>query len=462
MTTRTTSLNRRLVVSYVLLVAIAIAAFTIPVAFVLTGQLRGDVETSVRREADAAALLLSTGDAPSWQALARLAEAYKAETPGRLDAVLATGAAPVPIPAPAAPTDQAFLTALAGQVSMNWEYAPAIGEDGLVLAVPARDNTGRVVGAIRVSYPSAPLDARQLQIWGFRAILAVAVLVVAAFLGAFFARRLTRPFRDLNKMAGQLRDGDLTARAEESGPVETRTLARTLNNAAETIDTLVRAQRSFIADASHQLRTPLTALRLSLDNIADGVDDPFAHEDITQATAEVVRMSRLVNGLLTLAKAEATISAPESLNVAELIGQRLDAWRGVAADRGVELHPDHADAELLALASPDSLEQVLDNVLSNAIEVSPDRAVVTVSSRREQDRAVIEVCDQGPGMTESERSRAFDRFWRGQGRTGPSGSGLGLAIVKQLVTDDGGTVGLDAGSSGGLCVWIALPLGHRR
>ncbi len=456
-----TSLNRRLVVSYVLLVAIAIGAFTVPVAFVLTAQLRGDVETSVRREADTAALLLSAGDLPSRQALARLAEAYDKETPGRLDAVLADGTAPGPLPLPPSADDPAFRDALAGQGSVRWTHAAALDADGLVLAVPARDAAGRVVGAIRVSYPSAPLAARQLQIWGFRAVLAVAVLLVAAFLGAFFARRLTRPFRELNQLAGRLRDGELTARAEESGPVETRTLARTLNNAAETIDTLVRAQRAFIADASHQLRTPLTALRLSLDNIADGVHDPDVHEDVDQATAEVVRMSRLVNGLLTLAKAEAAIGAPEPVRVAEVVAGRLGVWRAVAADRGVELRQDDADADLLAMVSPGHLEQVLDNVLSNALEVSPDGGAVTVSSGRREGRATVEITDEGPGMSEAERSRAFDRFWRGQGRTGPSGSGLGLAIVKQLVTDDGGTVALADGDGGGLRVRIGLPLGHR-
>ncbi|HET6707784.1 HAMP domain-containing sensor histidine kinase [Amycolatopsis sp.] len=455
------SLNRRLVVSYVLLVAIAIAAFTVPVAFVLTGQLRGDVETSVRREADTAALLLSAGDLPSRQALARLAEAYGKETPGRLDAVLADGTAPGPLPVPPAADDPAFRDALAGRVTTRWTHAAALDADGLVLAVPARDAAGRVVGAIRVSYPSAPLDARQLQIWGFRAVLAVAVLVVAAFLGAFFARYLTRPFRELNRMAGRLRDGELTARAEETGPDETRTLARTLNNAAETIDTLVRAQRAFIADASHQLRTPLTALRLSLDNIADGVHDPDVNEDVDQATAEVVRMSRLVNGLLTLAKAEAAIAAPEPVRVADVVAGRVAVWRAVAADRGVELRQADADADLLAMASPGHLEQVLDNVLSNALEVSPDGGAVTVSSGRREGHAVLEIADQGPGMPEAERSRAFDRFWRGQGRTGPSGSGLGLAIVKQLVTDDGGTVSLGDADGGGLAVRIALPLGHR-
>lgn len=453
-------MNRRLVVSYVLLVAIAIAAFTVPVAFTLTSQLRGDMETSVRREAATAALLLAAPDVPSRQALARLVVAYEQETPGRLDVLLADRFAAAPLPLPVAPDDAAFTDALAGRESANWGEAPALGEEGLVLAVPARNSAGAVVGAVRVSYPSGPLNERQLQIWGFRAILAVAVLFVAAMLGILLARRLTRPFRELTRMARRLRDGDLGARAPESGPTETRTLARTLNNAAETIDTLVQSQRAFIADASHQLRTPLTALRLSLDNIADGVSDPLVREDIDLATAEVVRMSRLVTGLLTLARAEAAVSTPELVRIADVVDDRFEVWRAVAAERGVHLRADHADAGQEVLTSPGNLEQVLDNVLSNALEVSPDGGTVTVRTGRLDDRVVLEVSDQGPGLAEADRHRAFDRFWRGTGTTGQAGSGLGLAIVKQLVTDDGGLVGLSDAGAGGLCVRISLRPGR--
>ncbi|UMO99933.1 HAMP domain-containing sensor histidine kinase [Amycolatopsis sp. EV170708-02-1] len=449
-------MNRRLVVSYVLLVAVAIAAFTVPVAFVLTGQLRGDVETSVRREAATAALLLAAPDVPSRQALARLAAAYEQETPGRLDALLADGTAAAPLPLPAAPDDPAFAAALTGREDARWGEAVALGAEGLVLAVPARDSSGAVVGAVRVSYPAAPLDERQLQIWGFRAILAVAVLIVAAILGALLARRLTRPFRELNGMAQRLRDGDLGARVLESGPTETRTLARTLNTAAETIDTLVRSQRAFIADASHQLRTPLTALRLSLDNVADGVSDPLVREDIDLATAEVVRMNRLVNGLLVLARAETAVGAPERVRVADVVDDRFEVWRAVAAERAVVLRAEHGDGAQNVSANPGNLEQILDNVLSNAIEVSPAGGAVTVRTSRSGEDVLLDVTDEGPGLPAADRHRAFDRFWRGAGTTGPSGSGLGLAIVKQLVTDDGGTVALTDAVGGGLCVRISL------
>ncbi|MER7763937.1 HAMP domain-containing sensor histidine kinase [Streptomyces sp. NPDC097619] len=454
---------RRLIVSYVLLVAVALAAFTVPVAFTLTGQLRGDTEESVRREATTMALLLGDGDAAARQALARMAGAYAGETPGTVEAVTAAGGAVPPLPRPERPGDAAFRAALdRGRTTVDWGSRWVWGPE-LVVTTPAHAAPqGRqgapVAGAVRIRYGTAGLTDRLWRIWGFRAVLAVAVLAIAAGLGAIVARLLTKPLRQLNDMASRFGDGDLTARSPVTGPQETRTLARTLNQGAERLDTLVASQRIFVADASHQLRTPLTALRLSLDNIADGVDDPFVREDVDQATAEVVRMSRLVSGLLVLARAEAKVSAPEPLPLRELVEERLDVWRPAADERsvGIVLTGD-ADGRQRVLAGPGNLDQVLDNVLSNALEVSPDGGTITV--RLEGGGAegtVLEVADQGPGMSAAEQSRAFDRFWRGQGLTGRSGSGLGLAIVRQLVTDDGGSVALRDAPGGGLCVRIGL------
>ncbi|WP_369234340.1 ATP-binding protein [Streptomyces sp. R21] len=427
---------RQLIVSYVLLVAGALAAFTVPVAFTLTAQLRGDTEHSVRREVAAMALLLSDDSADSRAALIRMSERYAEETPGTMKV----------LPAAKAPA----------RATEHW------GGGALTATAPAKAADGRVVGAVQIKYPTSDLTSRLWQIWGFRAILAVAVLAVAAGLGAIVARRLTRPLRQLNDMASKFSDGDLTARSPVTGPSETQTLARTLNQGAERLDTLVAAQRIFVADASHQLRTPLTALRLSLDNIADGVDDEFVREDVEQATAEVVRMSRLVNGLLVLARAEAKVTAAEALSLHDVVAERLSVWRPAADERGVTIALGGvADGRPLVLASPGHLDQVLDNVLSNALEVSPDGATITVRVEPRGDEVVLSVLDEGPGMSDAEKSRAFDRFWRGQGLTGRSGSGLGLAVVKQLVTDDGGNVALKDAPKGGLCVAISLRASQR-
>ncbi|MEU4386389.1 HAMP domain-containing sensor histidine kinase [Promicromonospora sp. NPDC023805] len=468
---------RRLIVSYVLLVAVALAAFTVPVALTLTSQLRGDTDASVRREATTMALLLGAGDDASRDALVQMAGAYSVETGSTVQAVaLGTGTDSatsadggavrgLPLLEPDAAVDRALRE---NASTTDWGSATPWGAH-LVITVPARDQAGAgpgggdVVGAVRIIFPTEELTDRFWSIWGFRAILAVGVLVIAAGLGYLAARWLTRPLRQLNAMASRFSDGDLTARSPVTGPHETQTLARTLNQGAERLDTLIAAQRVFVADASHQLRTPLTALRLSLDNIADGVDDPYVTEDVEQATAEVVRMSRLVNGLLVLARAEAQATVAEPLPLRDILEERLTVWQPAADERGVtitlagQMLAGQPDDRLEVLASPGHLDQVLDNVLSNALEVSPDGGRITVRVEPHHDEVVLEILDQGPGMSDADKARAFDRFWRGHGLTGRSGSGLGLAIVKQLVTDDGGAVTLrDAPGPGGLGVRISL------
>ncbi|MEU4164717.1 HAMP domain-containing sensor histidine kinase [Actinoplanes sp. NPDC026670] len=438
---------RQLVVTYVLLVAIAIAAFTVPVAWVLTEQLRQDAVSAASREADTAALLVAVGDTPSQQALVRLTDAYQRQTPGRLSAVFGASAS-------TGRPDDAISRALAGERVVAWGYQPALRADGLVVAVPARAGDGTVVGAVAVAYPSAPLRQRQWQIWGFRAGLAVGVLIAAALLGLLLARRVTSPLRALTRMAGQLRDGDLTVQVQESGPAEIRTLARTLNTATGTIDSLVRSQRTFIANASHQLRTPLTALRLSLDNISDAATDPALRDDVEQATAEVVRMSRLVNGLLALARAEGDVSAPEKVLTSDVIGERFDAWRAAAEEKQIRLRQSGPSPGPVALITRGHLEQILDNLLANALESGAPGTEVTVAAGTHPGHVLISVRDQGPGIAPELREQAFERFWRGGSR--PGGSGLGLAIVKQLVEDDGGTVQLTGDPGDGLTVLLTF------
>ncbi|MEW2045035.1 HAMP domain-containing sensor histidine kinase [Streptomyces sp. NPDC005476] len=450
---------KQLIRSYVLLVAVAILLFTVPVAFTLTAQLRGDTEVSVEREATTMALLLGSGDTASCQALERMAAAYARETG---DQVQATAGARCTAALPRPERDAALARALEqGRPTTDWGSDFIWGRE-LVITVPAKDD-GQVAGAVRIVYATSGLTHRLWTIWGFRAGLAVAVLGVAALIGTVVARRITLPLRQLNDMASKFSDGDLTARSPVTGPQETRTLARTLNQAGERLDTLIVSQRNFVADASHQLRTPLTALRLSLDNIADGVDDEFVREDVEQATAEVVRMSRLVNGLLVLARAEAKVTAAEPLSLTDIVAERLSVWRPAADERGVTiaLRGSGVDDRPSVLASPGHLDQVLDNVFSNALEVSPDGGRITVRAESEGDRVVLSVLDEGPGMSDAEKSRAFDRFWRGQGLTGRSGSGLGLAVVRQLVTDDGGTVTLTDAAGGGLCVRVTLRADRR-
>ena len=217
----------------------------------------------------------------------------------------------------------------------------------------------------------------------------------------------------------------------------------------------MHSQRDFVADASHQLRTPLAALRLRLENLESEVpDESDAGSDVAGCLTEVGRLSRLVDGLLVLARAERVVAAPVAVDVAAVVQGRVDAWSAFAEEADVRLRVAVADG-LVARSTPGHLEQVLDNLVANAIDVSPEHGEIRIGAQRRAALVEIAVEDDGPGMTPEQRDRAFDRFWRASGDGG--GAGLGLAIVHGLVEADGGSVRLAAGSGSGVRVVVSLP-----
>jgi signal transduction histidine kinase len=218
------------------------------------------------------------------------------------------------------------------------------------------------------------------------------------------------------------------------------------------LDVLVGNQEEFVADASHQLRSPLTALRLRIENLRYDAD-PAAEADLDGALEEVERLSRLVNGQLALARADRRAPERSVHEVAPLIEARGEAWRAAAAEADVALEVSAAPGIRCELAEG-ALEQVLDNLLANAIEAAPPGTAVALAAERRDGSVEITVTDAGPGMDAAAREHAFDRFWRG--REDPRGSGLGLAIVKRLVEADGGTVRLQEADGGGLRAVVRL------
>jgi signal transduction histidine kinase len=329
------------------------------------------------------------------------------------------------------------------------------GGDVLAVTVPVvwRDGT---VGALRMSSSLSVVEHAVERNWlllgGLAGLIALIVLLVSTLL----ARSFTRPLAELDAGASRLGDGDLGVRVEvPDDPPELRRLARSFNTTAERLDSLLGSQRAFVADASHQLRTPLAALRLRLENVeADGPH--HRPEDLDGALAEVQRLTALVESLLVLTRAEDAPAPSADVALGPLVEARLDAWWAVAAERGVQLDADVAS--LAVRSEPGRLEQVLDNLLSNALDVAPRGSSVRVVARPVGERVRLEVHDAGPGMTLEQRTRAFDRFWRSpSARRDRSGFGLGLPIVRRLVLADGGAVTLADAAAGGLAVIVSLP-----
>jgi signal transduction histidine kinase len=318
--------------------------------------------------------------------------------------------------------------------------------------------SGPLVGTVILARSTAPLDHDIVELWVILGTIAVVAMLAAAVLAFALARWVSRPLAGLDSVAGRLADGDLAIRAVvDSGPPELRRLGTTFNTMAGRLEALVHGNRAVIADVSHQLRTPLAALRLRLDLLAADTDDATGHE-LAGALDELARLSRLVDGLLAVARAENVVPVPTAVEVAEVAGERVVAWHPVADDRGIALEAAEVGsarprASVLAWIGEGHLEQVLDNLIANALDALNAGGHITVTAAGTTAGAQITVADDGPGMSAEDRERAFLRFTT----SNPNGTGLGLAIVHRLVTSNGGTARLTETPGGGLTVILDFP-----
>jgi signal transduction histidine kinase len=464
-------MKRRLLVSYLSITAFVLLVLEIPLGVSYANSVERRLTSDLQHDAFALAIrsqsaLASDVDAAPVQSLQQLAERYRDSAGGRVVIVDREGRS-IADSDPASTTGRDFSTrpevqrALSGAEVSGTRSSHTLGRDLLYVALPV-GSTGGIEGAVRITFPASVIDDQIRHIWLLLAATGGVVLGIVFLASQLLARSVTKPLLDLQEAAGELGAGDLAARAEvPKGPAELTMLAESFNSTAARLEQLVGTQRAFVADASHQLRTPLAAMRLRLENLEPDVQGAAA-EDLEGALDEVARLSRLVDGLLALTRAEQSASAPSTVAVDAVIDGRCDAWDAFAAERHVRIAAD-VDGAPAARITPGRLEQVVDNLLNNALEVAPEGSAVRVGARTRGDWVELRVSDEGPGMSAEERACAFDRFWQsGEARRGgrPNGHfGLGLSIVRELVVGDGGDVALEPSSAGGLEVVVRMRRG---
>ncbi len=342
-----------------------------------------------------------------------------------------------------------------GTIWAHSRFSDSVGQDLLIVAVPIFD-AGAVVGAVRLSSPLSDVQEAIRSSWLGLGLVGLTALVIGLALAWLLATSVSKPVRDLETVAGRLGGGDLAARAAEAGPAEISSLAGSFNRMADTLTANVAAQRDFVANASHQLRTPLTGLRLRLEAVrAEG--GPGA-EQAAKAEAEVDRMASLVEDLLTLARATEAESTGAPVDLAECAREAAERWTDTAARSGSSVTVSAATSTRV-WAGPDDVEHILDNLIENAIRYGPPGTTVRVETAAEDGGGVVAVSDDGPGIPAEDRERVFERFYRGSnGRRAGPGTGLGLAIVRQLALRWGGDARLGSASNGvGTRVEVRFP-----
>jgi signal transduction histidine kinase len=264
----------------------------------------------------------------------------------------------------------------------------------------------------------------------------------ALFLARLLAIGMTRPLREMADAAGKMARGDYTQRVHTASRDEVGKLAAAFNRMADDLEQVDRLRRDLVANVSHELKTPISALRAHLENLLDGVEQPD-RETLQVMLQQSERLSRLVEQLLDLSRLESG-DLPfdrQAVSLPGLVSGVVSEVEVAAAGRVVVAQDIAADIPPL-WADPERLHQVLFNLLDNAVRFTPAGGTVTVRARRNGDRCEVEVADTGPGIPPEHLPLLFERFYRvDQARArGAGGTGIGLAIARSIVEAHGGKI----------------------
>ena len=329
-------------------------------------------------------------------------------------------------------------------------HSDTLGQDILVAAAPIIEE-GTSYGAVRVSELMGEVQNRVRRVIAGLAIIGLAALCAGLIVAFALAGSFSRPLTKLAAVAKRLGGGDLSARAETSqGASEIVQLARSFDDMADRLEATVKAQREFVANASHQLRTPLTGMKLRIEAALAGEPSEEVRRQLEAADDEVDRLAGMVNRLLVMAR-RIEEGGPSEIDLDDAVHRALERWDERASRQGATLTARGEAGR--ALGEGADVDQILDNLIDNAVAYAPGPVVIETGWA--DGRAFLAVEDVGPGIAADERHRVTDRFFRG--RTAPKGgTGLGLAIVRELAEKWGGTVVVKAADGGGTRVEVRL------
>jgi two-component system, OmpR family, sensor kinase len=430
---------------------LAVVSLGVPLALSLRDRVNAEVRSQALGQADVVAAtsadLLRPTNAAGLSALAR---SGGSSVRGRVIIVDASGrvladSAGGGVLGTSYATRPEIASALHGRAVQTQRASRSLGQDILATAVPILRG-GRPVGAVRVTQSVAAVQHAVHSTIAKLALIAGTVLLLGVLAGAFIARRVAQPLKRLEAAARRIARGDLSARARIEGSSEQRSLSESFNEMADRVQRLVLAQRDFVADASHQLRTPLTALRLRLEEARGSSSAPELADELDAGMAEVDRLAAILEELLVLSRDQDRELEAEEVDVADALERARARWRALAAAKRSELSVIASEDIGRAWCARADLDRVLDVLVENALGYSPEGSGVTLCAGPGR----IEVRDRGPGLAEGEEEDAFERFRRGRAsREGPPGSGLGLAIARTLARAWHGDVRISNRPGGG-------------
>ncbi|HVN53636.1 MAG TPA: HAMP domain-containing sensor histidine kinase [Anaerolineaceae bacterium] len=295
-------------------------------------------------------------------------------------------------------------------------------------------------------------------IWLLGLGLVIGLPLTALTLGIRSFTRFANPMARIMAAADTVAEGNFSVRVSEDAPGEVARLAQSFNRMVAELERTDQLRRSLTADVAHELRTPIHIIQGNLEGILDGVYEPTPQQ-IELLLDETRQLSRLVEDLRTLSLAEAgQLSLKiEEVEVDELLSDVVTSFSGQAEAAGLDLRVEPVPETLVVRADPGRLDQVLSNLVANALRHTPAGGQIKLSASRVEDGVCIRVADTGSGIPSEDLPNIFDRFWRAD-HSSKGNTGLGLAIARQLVQAHGGTIGVESQVGQGSKFTITLPL----
>lgn len=448
------SLRTRLLlaIGYVLLVAIV--AFEVPLAINTSNRVESEVRAQASAQADLLAIAAAEELGEGAATLRPLVDTAAETVRGRVIVVDSEGRLLADSAGEQRGRDFSsrpeVADALAGRTVQRERQSTDLELELLATAAPVRLD-GDTAGAVRITQSTEAESEAALDAIGALVLIGLVVLAIGMIAGVIVARQLSEPLRDLTRTAERIAGGDLEQRVSPSGSSEQVALSRAFNEMTARLSDALTAQRRFVADASHQLRTPIAGLRLRLEEARallvspDSAGASAATAEIDAATGEIDRLSHVVSEMLTLSRIGERHAPSRRISTARLVADAAERWRSAAEEKEIELRV-LAGTSGAVECPPEDADRALDALIENAIRYSPPRTTISLVPKT----ASIEIVDQGPGIPDQELGPIFERFHRGtSGRRGPKGTGLGLAIARELARSWQGDVRLGPGDRGG-------------
>lgn len=454
---RSGGLRRRLVLAFGATSGALIVATLIPLGFVLVREHTAQYTVQHERQARTAA----AGATDVATAPAEIARRFPPG--GEVEAILLDRAGQPqtlvvdPSAFPNVPTRSLEVrAALAGQSASRVVSTQRLGKR-LLVAVPV-NRRGRVDGAVWLSASMGPVDELNNRTWASLGIIGAAALLFAILVAVAVSRQIARRLETVAAGAERFAEGRFAEPISVSGGDEVAQLGARLNEMARRIELSVARERDFAAAASHQLRTPLTAIKLRIEELRSTLPsvDGTASEYLDEMTQEVDRLTLLTSGLLMMGATEAG-ARTEPLPAGAAIEQAVRRLRPLARQGGVEIRVDECDGSAFVGAAPGAFEEVIFNLIDNALKYSPRGEIVELNAMPQDGFLLVTVADRGPGVPAEDATHVFEPFFRSRG-TRTQGSGLGLTICARLCEAAGAKIELLSREGGGTVAVVRWPL----